>query len=203
MFHVGIAGYKRSGKDTVAQMLIEELQALNITVERRAFADSLKEEVAHFLSEYFAPEKSYEDYLDIMHSDGTEKEQFRYLMQWWGTEGRRMMVDDNYWMDRVSEYAKNSKYAVIITPDVRFKNEINYIKNRKGIVINVIRPGAVSSEHASENDINDYEGWDYTIHNTSDIVALRGQVQQIAEMLHSYFTTSVFIDSDTLLAERE
>ena len=196
MLHIGIAGYKRSGKDTVAEMLIEELQSLNIAAKRRAFADSLKEECAKTMSPIVGIE--YDELLRQFHGETEEKERWRMLLQWWGTEFRRY-DNDNYWMDLVAEYSKQSNCAVLITPDVRFKNEIKFIKDRQGISVKVTRTGIESSdEHSSEKDIKDFDNWDYQIYNTSDLIALRGQVQQLAELLHSSLTTSVF-DNDTLL----
>jgi hypothetical protein len=187
MLYVGIAGYKRSGKDTVCQILIEELAKLNITAERRALADSLKEEVAKFLSEYFFQGYSYEQYLEWMQGQGENdrKEQFRLLMQWWGTEGRRMLIRDNYWLLELEKYANNVKSSVLIIPDVRFRNEVNLVKDHKGISVYVNRPGFGGENHPSEKDLDEYKDWNFPIDNSGDMEHLRNQVIELANLIHS------------------
>jgi hypothetical protein len=194
MLFIGIAGYKRAGKDTTAKMLIEELQKFDIIATRRAFADKLKEEVAEFLSD-FCPKYSTEEYLGIMHSDGQEKEQYRLLMQWWGTEGRRQMFDQMYWLDQLTEYAQKIDSQVLIIPDVRFINEINFCKEKPGLVVFVKRPGCDPSDHASEREIENYDNWDFVVDNSEDLEYIREQVVLLANVLYGYLT----VDDDLVL----
>ena len=183
MLYIGIAGYKRSGKDTVCKLLIEELSKLSITAERRALADALKEEIAKFLSEEFCSKYSYTQYMEWM--SGPNKEQYRLLMQWWGTEGRRMLIADDYWLQELEDHASYVKSAVLIVPDVRFKNEVNFIKKQKGLNVYVNRPGFVGENHPSEKDLDDFNGWDYYIYNDKAIEDLKDQVRELAMLIHS------------------
>lgn len=203
MIYIGIAGCMRSGKDTVAKLLMEELGKLNIISERRAFADSLKEEIAHFLHDHFEPKYSYEYYLAQMYADET-KEQYRLLMKWWGTEGRRYLCDKEYWLKRLDSWAINSSAAVLTIPDVRFINEIDFIKQKKGLIVLVNRPLHWSSRiirafltflhivikdnHISENDFLNNKNWDYVIDNSKDIEYIREQVKQLVLLLCSSLT---------------
>ena len=67
-----------------------------------------------------------------MLNSNTDKEQFRLLMQWWGTEFRRNMVDKDYWIKKVQSWIdKHPEVDVILIPDLRFKNEIEWIKKTK------------------------------------------------------------------------
>lgn len=61
------------------------------------------------------------------------------LLQWWGTDYRRNLFSDRYWVNKTDEKINSCKEEVIIIPDTRFFNEYNYIKENDGIYINVKR----------------------------------------------------------------
>lgn len=185
MFIVGIAGFKRCGKDTFAQFLMEELSEIDITSVRRGFADPLKEETAHFLHTYFYPEISYEEYLNRLHADGAIKEQYRLLIQWWGTEGRRMHNDPEYWILKMKEFADSRTEQVLIIPDTRFMNEIDFIHKEdcNNLVVLVNRPGIYAGDHPSEKQIEEYKDWSIAIRNDGSVEDLRKRAKFVTTII--------------------
>ena len=74
---IGISGKKRSGKDTVYQLIRKDIAYRgNVFIARAAFGDDIKEEVAK------ATGKS------LAHIE-ENKERFRPILQWWGADFRR------------------------------------------------------------------------------------------------------------------
>src|SRR6185369_9164711 len=107
---IGISGKKQSGKDTLAKH-IANLSTLPVT--RLAFADALKEEVAKACGVAV-------QFVEL------NKEDFRPMLQWWGTDFRRKFNGDNYWVNKLllklNEYG-NDKPEIVVIPDVRFQSE--------------------------------------------------------------------------------
>jgi hypothetical protein len=161
---IGLSGKKGSGKDTVCAIIKQEFPHLR--VQRLAFADPLKMEVAGVLGVPVA---------DV----DAKKALFRGMLQWWGTEWRRGQ-NDLYWINQMHEMveiARNLCDICVIT-DCRFKNEANYVREHGGKVFRVNRPALETchrSAHASETALDDFL-FDGIIWNSGDIDYLRGQV---------------------------
>lgn len=136
---VGFVGLKNSGKDTLVKLLQQEK---NIQVYNLKFARGIKQ----LLETYFdIPKAVYEcptlKEKKIDHLNMSARE----LMINLGTYFRKL--DRNCWINYIDNYLRdlenydlteNSKTLYIFT-DVRFDNEINYIKNKNGIIIDVLR----------------------------------------------------------------
>jgi hypothetical protein len=118
--------------------------------------------------------------LDIVKKMNTDdaKEDYRLLLQWWGTEFKRGMVRDDYWTKCMKGWIKEHKTSeIILIPDVRFPNEVEMIKELGGMVVLVIRPSVdVTDEHVSERALDSFKGWDGVIVNDSSLEELRGQI---------------------------
>lgn len=138
---LGITGKKRSGKDTLCEILND---VPNIPVLRRAFADPLKEEVAAMLG------------VSLEFLEKHKVTHYRGLLQWWGTEYRRQMFSEQYWLVRMGAFIEfisgNSKpNQVLVVTDCRFPNEATYLREHGATIIKVERPSLVSTDsHASE-----------------------------------------------------
>jgi hypothetical protein len=147
---IGISGIARSGKDTLAKMLITEAgEAIHMS-----FAEPIRSFVAGLLGVPVA---------DLL--DGGFKEapladlngkSPRYLMQTLGTEWGREMVDPDLWvkvakwrLDRLSNSLTPPK--LVVFSDVRFSNEAEMIRRAGGSIVHLRRQSAgLSSIHASE-----------------------------------------------------
>jgi len=148
---IGIAGSMRSGKTTLATSL-----ATTYGLPVVSFAESLRMEV----SQAFFPKKSKSDarYLWSLLEE-TDKSKTRPILQAWG-QGKRDLVDANYWVYRLFEYLRVKDIKVAICDDVRHANEAQAIIDGGGIIIRLVANGATliergadpkTMEHQSEN----------------------------------------------------
>jgi hypothetical protein len=91
------------------------------------------------------------------------------LLQWWGTEFRRVQ-DQNYWVNKFVA-GINPKADIVIATDMRFTNEAMLIKSLGGYTVQVNRLNADGSryvdqfrpeDHISEVQLDGYN-YDYKI----------------------------------------
>lgn len=103
------------------------------------------------------------------------KECFRELLKWWGTEYRRGNFGATYWTDRlriwIDQHFQDGANILVYVPDVRFPNEAFLIQeDLGGYLIRVERPGAGKGhDHPSDTALDDYRGFNATIHNTKTL----------------------------------
>jgi hypothetical protein len=144
---IGISGAARSGKDTFADCLIEVLSSMNIASHKMSFANQLKIEVKDFLQETIG--------IDSFTQDDEEKKIIRPFLVTWGTEVRRKQ-NPNIWIDHVESQLDENKVNIIT--DVRFGNEMDWLKDKGGYSVFVSRyleNGAIvepANETESENN---------------------------------------------------
>jgi len=147
---IGLSGYARSGKDTVAELLV-----LNYGFKRMAFADGIRQALlalnpilhdGHRLNE-------------IVTMYGWEvakgKDEVRRLLQVMGTEVGRKLINEDVWVWRLFNQISTDERIVI--PDVRFPNEAKMIEQQGGDVwrINRHNHGAVNN-HVSERAMDNH-----------------------------------------------
>jgi len=137
---VGITGFKRSGKDTLAGILRERAGFVRV-----AFADALKEEVRAFLG--------------ISGYDlERDKERWRPVLQYHGCAMREK--DSDYWINRIAYKIAWLVPARVVITDVRFRNEAAWIRKHGGEIVRVVRDGAIDAEpswHVSEREVAEIE----------------------------------------------
>lgn len=159
---VGIAGPKRSGKDTLAWMLSSARG-----VEVHSFAAPIRKfvaEIAGLGGDLDALELHKETPIPWL--DGITP---RQMMQTLGTEWGRRMVHPELWLRSLA--ARLPEQGAIVC-DVRFDNEAEAIRKLGGKVIRLSRPGAgQGDEHASERPISDHLV-DFEIANDGSAVQL-------------------------------
>jgi adenylate kinase family enzyme len=138
----------KSGKSTLAGLLAQKFDLPILS-----FAESLREEVAQAF--FHKQQKREARYLwDLL--EAQDKTRTRPLLQAWG-QGRRALVDPDYWVERLQKYADKQGYGVAIIDDVRHTNEALHILNMGGMVIRLdanqqtlINRGATGFAHISE-----------------------------------------------------
>lgn len=177
---IGLTGKKQVGKDTAAEMLNEQFNNEGYKYCEFAFADALKTEVSLAIG---AP-------LEVIKE---QKEAFRPILQWWGTDFRRNMFGRQYWVQKVFEKmgwaAKNLKEddkAVFVIKDVRFVEELQFIKRSGGVIIRIERDkdqlNLPLDTHASEVAL-DGVGVDYVVRNNGTFVDLSSELSFIVDEL--------------------
>ncbi len=139
---VGISGWIGSGKDTVADFLVQ-----NHGFIRHSWASSLKDAV----SSIFGWDREMLEGLTVESRIEREKiDQWwanrlgmpdlspRKILQLWGTEVGRRSFHDDIWIASVENRIRNQSGRYVIS-DCRFPNELQSIKNSGGITIWVVR----------------------------------------------------------------
>lgn len=158
---VGISGRKRSGKDTVYEMIRLRVHSKlpNVDIRQYAFADPVRE----FAVRYFGVEL-----------DPSRKEEYRFILQGIG-EMIREEVNSTYWVYRtIRKYEQEFPDVGIIT-DLRYPNEVDIVKEQGGVVLRVSRGQENTDMHPSETSLTDEEFSDI-IYNNGTLEELRMKV---------------------------
>lgn len=165
---IGLSGYARTGKDTVADYLVE-----NHEFTRLAFADPMREALYALNPSLGLSRLSLQEVIDECGWDGYKEtlfgEEIRGLLQRMGTEVGREMFGEHFWVDYLLNKALEIKGNVVIS-DVRFLNEAEAIRQANGQVWRVNRPGVkAANSHASEIQMDSFDNFDVVITNDTTI----------------------------------
>jgi hypothetical protein len=165
---IGISGKKQSGKDTAVNDILRRLEgARPVRVVR--FADELK----RIVSRCFDVTASQMEMEDGKNSKvWPSGKPVRELLQYLGTDVFRALDPDcwvNAYIHDVDELHnvilhETEQFPLILTPDVRFPNEVLAIQNFGGVVIRLTRE-PLSDEHESETALDGYQGFDAVLDN--------------------------------------
>jgi len=137
-----------------------------------------------------------------MNGNGFDELKDGPMLQFWGTDFRRNLFDQKYWVDKINSdinmlynfnFDKDSEEdTYVLIPDTRFENEYNNVKdvwnnselNCVGIYLNITRyneDGTIFSsgdrdpKHPSEIGLDGVEP-DYLIKNDGDLETLNAKV---------------------------
>ena len=138
---IGICGFIGSGKDTIADYLVNVRQ-----FRRVSFAGTLKDAVSavfgwdrELLEGRTQESRTWREQRDGWWSQRLGQEITpRQVLQQWGTEVCRKSYHDEIWVASLENRLRNSQNDVVIT-DCRFPNEIRAIHRSGGKVIRVRR----------------------------------------------------------------
>jgi len=188
---IGLGYRAGSGKDTAAAEIIAQRR---YDIRRYAFADALKREVnaeairaggmLNLLTlasrRFVLCDGYYKDFPDWVVYDpyapmddpmcplGKQ----RTLLQWWGAEYRRAQ-DPNYWVKRLAESIAKDNPKVALITDLRFPNEMQFVREQDGYTVRVDRPDLPPATHISETALEDSTDWDYILDNSSSLEQLK------------------------------
>lgn len=178
---IGLSGYARSGKDSVADILVEEYGFI-----RLAFADKLRQALYALdptvISEYSVPH-NLQWVIDQWGWDGVKETGFgpevRRLLQRMGTEAGRNVLGENVWVNAAAlDVGESGNY---VFTDCRFINEARVIVGKHGEVWRITRPGVgPANDHISEIGLDNY-GFSRIILNDQDLDTLRLKVKEAYE----------------------
>lgn len=138
---IGICGFIGSGKDTVADYLVNLHH-----FRRESFANSLKDAVAQvfgwdrtMLEGRTKQSREWREQPDKWWSARLGREVTpRLMLQLWGTEVCRRGFHDDIWIASLENKLRNSQDDIVIT-DCRFPNEIKSIRAAGGKIVRVVR----------------------------------------------------------------
>ena len=138
---IGICGFIGSGKDTVADYLVNFHG-----FKRESFANSLKDAVSQvfgwdreMLEGRTKQSREWRETKDEWWSNRLEMDITpRWVLQYWGTEVVRKGFHNDMWVASLENRLRQSQDDIVIT-DCRFPNEIKAIKAAGGEVIRIKR----------------------------------------------------------------
>lgn len=142
---IGIAGKARSGKDTLANMIVEITGGY-----RYGFADPIKLMTDAWLERGEDTNAAKEAPIPQL---GKSR---RQLWQTLGTEWGRNLIHPDLWLI-IAGWALEKWGPGMVISDVRFENEAAWIRSKGGLIVHIERPEADGkvgvANHASEAGI--------------------------------------------------
>ena len=173
---IGLSGYARSGKDTVAELL-----CLNYDYKRVSFADPMRQAL-YVLSPKLDNNLRLSDYIDEYGWEVAKQNlEVRRLLQVFGTEVGRKQFGSEFWIDiALKDLDSNS---LVVISDVRFPNEAEAIKKLGGSIwrINRHNHSAVNG-HPSEHAMDNYM-FNHVIYNDGTLDDLADEVFMLVREL--------------------
>ncbi|MEU2366792.1 hypothetical protein ABZ616_39615 [Streptomyces noursei] len=185
--HIALVGKARSGKDTVAQLLVR-----HAGFTRLAFADELKAALVRLnplvVSCCCYKEHRLKDALE--HHGGWEGAkalgEVRRLLQEHGQAVRDR--DPDFWVRPVlAQVRHGSEWPMpCVVADARYANELDALRAEGAVVVRVERPGAGldgdAGTHPSELELDGITP-DHVLHNTGTLSELRDSVRALFNKL--------------------
>ena len=170
---IGIAGKKRSGKDTAADMLVTHHDFI-----KESFAAPIRKFVGELCGLTPAQlEKHKEDYIPLLNSSP------RKMMQTLGTEWGRDMISQTIWTDSLIMRIKQKSAPDTVICDVRFENEATAIRAMGGVILHIARDHVQPvDEHASEAGVYAHAD-DYYIPNNRTFSDLYKELNDLVKEL--------------------
>lgn len=187
---IGVSGKARSGKNTFAEMLAEELyKRTGEAYVMMAYADVLKNMVQNEFDlswdQLWGDEKEAEDHRYVKWpDDGGEDRGWwtgREIMQAFG--GFYRSIDPNFWTKKLFRTIEEKEYKNVIITDVRYPNEVGPVVERNGYHVRVNRPTADAvhgKTHASETSLDAPYRVDFAVVNTGTLDDLRKLASDVA-----------------------
>lgn len=187
---IGVAGFARSGKDTIAAFLVQEYG-----FKRVAFADAMREmlyatnpiitirEIDRNGDVYISP--IVERVRNLVDRLGWDKAKVAYpeireLLQRLGTEAGRKVLGDTVWTDALFYKAKQLGGDIVVS-DVRMEDECTAIRAAGGKIIRVNRPGISSvNDHITDRRLPE-AFVDYEVTNDGTIDELNEKIRKIVK----------------------
>jgi len=192
MTKIAICGKRNSGKNTVARMCEDEIRQklgnkLFNGVYHMAFADPIKEIALLMFPNtntlcLWGSSNERSTVIPDAFKNGSPLT-YRQLLMDLGTEVGRA-YDANIWVNNFDYHlnkVERSKPSIITCADVRFRNEMDYLRKKDFYIIKLIRNNDSNVDHISETDQDSFEDNDfnYIMYNVSTLENLRKEVSII------------------------
>lgn len=185
MLHIGLAGKRGSGKDTVAAYLVERYGYTRV-----AFADRVRD-AALALDPYVAVDTEGQPVrlshmVDVQGwNQAKQHEEVRRVLQRIGDEAGRQIHGPYTWINQALEKIKDIDGPIVFS-DVRYPNEIDELRKLGFVIVQIFRPAKHQRQdlvdlHPSETDLR--ARCDEVIFNDGSIEDLYVRVDQLLESL--------------------
>ena len=168
---IGITGVARSGKDTVANMIIARCGGY-----RYSFADPMRRMLAAGLNIDMGDPYWIANKETVIPAIGKSP---RQLMQTLGTEWGRQLVSPDLWVTLAKATLQRNGPGMVI-PDIRFESEADWVRSIGGRIYRLGRANAHSvSTHVSEDGI--------TTDPLDTAIANNGSLKDLHELIGELF----------------
>ncbi len=165
---IQIGGFKRSGKDTISQMIANHYQSNGKLVDIFHYADPLKQIAASIFDISLEQLDEFKNNKTELYRFNTYEEpckvtDFREILMKIGNEAIKPVFGSDAWQKIMLEKIEKSEADIIIIPDFRFA--VEHIQNAVAIRINnsdIIN----DTDHPSETELIDFD-FDMSIDNTN------------------------------------
>ena len=165
---IQIGGFKRSGKDTISQMIANHYQSNGKLVDIFHYADPLKQIAASIFDISLEQLDEFKNNKTELYRFNTYEEpckvtDFREILMKIGNEAIKPVFGSDVWQKIMLEKIEKSEADIIIIPDFRFA--VEHIPNAVAIRINnsdIIN----DTDHPSETELIDFD-FDMSIDNTN------------------------------------
>lgn len=165
---IQIGGFKRSGKDTISQMIANHYQSNGKLVDIFHYADPLKQIAASIFDISLEQLDDFKNNKTELYRFNTYEEpckvtDFREILMKIGNEAIKPVFGSDVWQKIMFEKIEKSEADIIIIPDFRFA--VEHIPNAVTIRINnsdIIN----DTDHPSETELIDFD-FDMSIDNTN------------------------------------
>lgn len=191
MFNIiGISGKQGVGKNYYASLLSKKFNENNIKTMIVGFADYLKYTIIN--------NSSILTYNNIF-IDRSDKE--RQMLQSFGEKYRK--INENYWIDPLYNFMKHNSLIngiqLYLIADVRMLNELNFIKDHKGLIIRIKGKNYRNLDtiidkkilnHISEIDLDNYNNFDIIINNNDNVNKMdnvNNNIDKINKIINQHF----------------
>lgn len=152
---IALSGWARSGKDTVANYLVEHHGYTKVS-----FADPMRDALYRLNPEIRDMTGLVYGFRQAVNLFGWEDmktyfPEYRGLMQRMGTEVGREMFGEDFWVKQALK--KITPGQNVVFADCRYQNEASEVRRVGGLVWRVEREGNLSANsHTSEHDLDNY-----------------------------------------------
>lgn len=153
---IGLVGKKFSGKDTLADYLVQNHQFV-----KYAYAKPIKDACKTIF--LVTDEQLNTNKKEIV--DKRWNLTPRKMMQFLGTDTVRNNIDKDFWIKHFKYWYEENKSKNIVITDCRFQNEIDAIKEIGGMIIKINRNTINFDDHISEQGIDQLNNIDLTLDN--------------------------------------
>lgn len=111
----------------------------------------------------------------------------RELLVYIGTYVLQQDVNKSIFVNVVNNLCKyeqthNNMLSYVICTDVRFTHELDYIRKKHGIMIDVVRDSVTQLDNIAEHDLDEETDYDYVINNSGTYDDL---FKQVWDMIHN------------------
>ena len=180
---IGITGKRLSGKDTVANYMVEHKG-----YEHLYFSKVMKEAIAALfdirvqdVDNFKGDRGNFKEARIAIKMNDVEIKEFGWVefLQRFGTDMGRKVLGEDLWLDLVDEAIEDFDQNYIVK-DVRFVNEAQWILDQGGKIIELRRDviDYANDNHESENGLPE-DMAEYVIANTSTIESLYKDVDAV------------------------